>query len=265
MTDIFTPALMGLIEGLTEFLPVSSTGHLILAEHLLAWQSPPGKAFEVVIQLGAILAVCVVYFARLWRVARGMLTDRGARNFVVAVLLAFLPAMVAGLLLHDVIKALLFNPTVVAWALLVGGIAIVVIEKFFDPRDEFFEVEDFSPKLALQIGLIQLLSLIPGVSRSGATIMGATLLGVSRKAAAEFSFFLAIPVMMGAAALSLYKSWHELSAADLDIIGIGFVAAFVSALLVVRYFVGFVSRHGFAPFGWYRIAAGAVMLFLLAA
>lgn len=257
------PALMGLVEGITEFLPVSSTGHMILAEQMLNWQGVSGKTFEVVIQLGAILAICVLYVRRLSNVVIRLPHDRGAQNFTIAVLVAFLPAAVAGFLLHDYIEAVLFNPIVVSWALLIGGIAIVVIEKFFDPVDKYNEVEEFTPMLALKIGLIQLMALIPGVSRSGATIMGATLLGASRKASAEFSFFLAIPVMMGASALSLYKNWSELTDNDFTTIGIGFIVAFISAMIVVELFMRIISRTGFTPFGWYRIAIGAGMLVYL--
>lgn len=262
MREWLDPALMGLIEGITEFLPVSSTGHMILAEQILNLQIP-GKVFEIVIQLGAILAICVLYFRRLLNVVVRLPHDRSAQNFVIAVLVAFLPAAVMGFLFHEYIETVLFNPLVVAWALLIGGIAIVAIEKFFDPKDKYHEVEEFTPMLAFKIGAVQLLSLIPGVSRSAATIMGATLLGASRKSAAEFSFFLAIPVMVGASALSLYKNWDGLTDSDLQAIGIGFVVAFVSALIVVELFMRIISRTGFTPFGWYRIMIGAVMLFVL--
>jgi undecaprenyl-diphosphatase len=257
------PAIMGLIEGITEFLPISSTGHMILAEQILNWQAPPGKVFEIVIQLGAILAICVLYFRRLLKVVVELPTQKSAQNFTIAVLVAFLPAAVVGFLAHDYIASVLFNPWVVSWALLLGGIAIVMIEKFFDPVDRYHEVEEFTPLLAIKIGMIQLLALVPGVSRSGATIMGATLLGASRKSSAEFSFFLAIPVMLGAAALTLYKNWPELTTADFEAIAIGFVVAFISALIVVDQFVKFISRNGFTPFGWYRIVIGTVMLVYL--
>ncbi|HRJ13077.1 MAG TPA: undecaprenyl-diphosphate phosphatase [Alphaproteobacteria bacterium] len=257
------PALMGLVEGITEFLPVSSTGHMILAQQLLGWQGVTGKVFEVVIQLGAILAVSVLYFRRLFNVVIDLPSKKSAQNFTLAVLVAFLPAAVVGFLAHDYIAAVLFNPLVVSWALLLGGIAIIVIERFFDPVDKYNEVEEFTPMLAFKIGVIQLLALIPGVSRSGATIMGATLLGASRKSSAEFSFFLAIPVMVGASALTLYKNWHELTDADFQAIAIGFAVAFISALIVVDLFVKFVSRNGFTPFGWYRVIIGATMLVYL--
>ncbi len=263
--DVWTlaaAAVLGLVEGLTEFIPVSSTGHLILLVDLLGFQGPPGKVFEVVIQLGAILAVCAVYFTRLWRVLIGLGSDPGARRFVLAVILAFLPAAVVGVLAHGFIKSVLFSPWVVSASLILGGLAILAIES--KPRPAAVaRVEDFSPWLALRIGLFQVLAMVPGVSRSGATILGALLLGVERRAAAEFSFFLAIPTMLGAATYDLYKNRHDLTLDGGVLIAIGFVVAFVAALAVVRIVVDFVSRHGFAPFGWYRIVIGAVMLMIL--
>jgi undecaprenyl-diphosphatase len=256
--------ILGMVEGLTEFLPVSSTGHLILVGDLLGFQGPEGKVFEVVIQFGAILAVCAVYFQRLLRVALGLPTDPGARRFVLAVLLAFLPAVVIGVVARDFIKGVLFNPWVVSWALILGGIAILWIERRdWEPRH--FRIEGFSPRLALGIGLIQCVAMIPGVSRSGATILGGLLLGVERRTAMEFSFFLAIPTMLGASTYDLYKSWGSLSRDDGALIAVGFVAAFLAALLVVRSVLDFIGRYGFKPFGWYRIAVGAVMLAILAA
>jgi undecaprenyl-diphosphatase len=255
-------AFMGLIEGLTEFLPVSSTGHLILVEDLLGFEGPPGKVFDIVIQLGAILAVCVAYFGRLWRVLIGLPGDPGARRFAVAVILAFLPSAVIGALAHGFIKSVLFSPWVVSASLIVGGLAILAIEA--KPRVATVrEVEDFSPWLALKIGFCQVLAMIPGVSRSGTTILGALLLGVERRAAAEFSFFLAIPTMLGAATYDLYKNRNDLTFDGATVIAIGFVVAFLSALVVIRHFVDFVSRRGFSPFGWYRIAVGTLMLMVL--
>lgn len=255
-------AVLGLVEGLTEFIPVSSTGHLILLVDLLGFQGPPGKVFEVVIQLGAILAVCVVYFTRLWRVLIGLGSDPGARRFAVAVILAFLPAAVIGVFAHSFIKSVLFSPWVVSASLILGGLAILAIESRPRPAT-VARVEDFSPWLALKIGFFQVLAMVPGVSRSGATILGALLLGVERKAAAEFSFFLAIPTMLGAATYDLYKNRHDLTFDGGALIAIGFVVAFVAALAVVRIVVDFVSRHGFAPFGWYRIVIGTAMLMIL--
>lgn len=261
--EIFLEALLlGIVEGLTEFLPVSSTGHLILFGDMLGFEGPAGKTFEIVIQLGAILAVCVVYWPRLWGAAVGMVSDQRSRAFVRNVLLAFLPAAVVGAVAYKYIKQMLDSPIVVAVALIVGGFAILGIEKMFK-KPRHFEVEGFSPRLALGIGLCQVVSMIPGVSRAGATIMGAMLLGVERKAAAEFSFFLAIPTMVAATLYSLYKNRADLSFDNAALIAVGFAAAFLSALVVVRTFIAFIGRHGFAPFAWYRIAFGSLMLALL--
>jgi undecaprenyl-diphosphatase len=264
MFDItFEALLLGIIEGLTEFLPVSSTGHLILFGDLLNFQGPPGHVFEVAIQLGAILAVCVAYFGRLIGVAVSLPTSAGARRFVIAILLGFLPAVLLGVLAHGFIKSVLFSPYVVCTTLILGGIAILAIERNL-PQPRHFEVECFSPRLALAIGAVQTLAMIPGVSRSGATIMGARAFRVDRPTAAEFSFFLAIPTMIGAAVYDLYKNWSELSWNGSAIIALGFIAAFFSALVVVGPFVRFISRHGFGVFAWYRIAIGALAIVLLA-
>ncbi len=260
--NLVVAAILGLVEGLTEFIPVSSTGHLILLVDLLGFQGPPGKVFEVVIQLGAILAVCVVYFTRLWRVLIGLASDPGARRFAAAVIIAFLPAAAIGAAAHGFIKSVLFSPWVVSASLILGGLAILAIEA--RPRTATVgQVEDFSPTLALKIGFFQVIAMIPGVSRSGATILGALLMGVDRKAAAEFSFFLAIPTMLGAATYDLYKNRHDLSFDGGILIAVGFVVAFLAALAVVRFVVDFISRHGFTPFGWYRIAIGTIMLMVL--
>lgn len=252
-------ALLGLVEGLTEFLPVSSTGHLILLVDLIGFQGPPGRVFEVAIQLGAILAICVVYFRRLWDVAINLGRDPRAMRFVVAILLAFLPAAVIGVFAHKFIKEMLFNPTVVSVALVVGGVAILVIERFL-PTPRYHEVERFPATLALKIGFFQCIAMIPGVSRSGATILGALLMRVDRRTAAEFSFFLAIPTMLGATVYDLYKNWSSMTVDDGALIAVGFVVAFIAAALVVRTLVDFVGRYGFSPFGWYRIALGSAML-----
>ena len=256
--------LMGLVEGATEFLPVSSTGHLLLMNELLGFQGPEGNVFEIVIQLGAILAVMVVYFQRLWNVAVTAPKNAESRRFIYAVLLSFAPAMVIGYFAHDFIKAVLFNPMIVAISFIVGGIAILWIEKKA-PAPTVDEIEHMPMKTALWIGLAQCLAMIPGISRSGATIMGSLLLKVERKVAAEFSFFLAIPTMAAATVYDLYKNYNSLTMDDGLLIAIGFVTAFFSALVVVKTFVGFVGRHGFAPFAWYRIAAGAIVLIALLA
>jgi undecaprenyl-diphosphatase len=255
-------AFLGVLEALTEFLPVSSTGHLILLTDLIGFQGPPGQVFEVVIQLGAVLAVVVAYWSKLTDVAIGFPHDPGARRFVLVVALAFLPALVLGALLYDFIKAVLFSPHVVSVALVLGGIAILVIERL-RPVPQIRAVEELSPRLALGIGVAQCLAMVPGVSRSGATIMGALLFGVERKTAAEFSFFLAIPTMLGAASFDLWQNRAALTAEGGLVIAVGFLAAFVVALFVVRWFVGFVGRHGFGPFAWYRIGLGSLLLVAL--
>ena len=256
-------ALLGLVEGLTEFIPVSSTGHLILLVDLLGFQGPEGKVFEIVIQLGAVLAVVVLYAQTLLGVLLRAPSDPGARRFIVAILLAFLPAAVVGALLHGFIKSVLFSPWVVSVTLILGGLAILAIERI-RPVPRHSAIADFSPGLALRIGACQMLALVPGVSRSGATIMGALLLGVERKTAAEFSFFLAIPTMLGATVYDVYKNRGTLTFEAGELIAVGFIVAFVSALLVVRGLIRFLGRHGFAPFAYYRIALGVVMLAVLA-
>lgn len=255
-------AFLGLIEGLTEFIPVSSTGHLILLVDLLGFRGPPGQVFEIAIQLGAILAILAVYFPTLLDVLRRAPTDPGARRFIVAVTLAFLPAAFIGVLAHGFIKSVLFSPWVVSVALIVGGVAILVIERV-RPAPSHNDIERFTPALSLGIGAFQVLAMVPGVSRSGATIMGALLLGVERQAATRFSFFLAIPTMLGATVYDLYKNRAMLDIRGAEVIAVGFVVAFLAALLVVRWLVAFVGRHGFGPFAWYRIALGTAMLALL--
>lgn len=264
LTEWMNAVIMGIVEGATEFLPVSSTGHLLLMNEILGFQGPEGHVFEIVIQLGAILAVVVAYFGRLWKVAVEAPRNPEARRFIFAVLLAFLPAMAIGAFAHDFIKAVLFNPIIVAVMFIVGGVAILLIEKLA-PEPNVDAIEHMSLKTALAIGLVQCLAMIPGVSRSGATIMGSLLLRVERRVAAEFSFFLAIPTMAAATVYDLYKNAAHLSLDDGVLIAIGFVTAFFSALVVVRGFVAFVGRHGFAPFAWYRIAAGAIALIALLA
>jgi undecaprenyl-diphosphatase len=258
MTSYFDAALLGAIEGITEFLPISSTGHLILAGDILGFDD---KTFEVVIQLGAILAICVLYFYKLFSVARGILTgDKNALRFTAAVLIAFFPAVAIGLLLHDFIKEVLFSPLVVAISLIVGGLIMFAAERFYKRPATVHAVEEISPLLALKIGIAQCVAMIPGVSRSGATIIGALLMGVERRTAAEFSFFLAIPTMFGASALDLWKARDTLTGNGLTGIAIGFVTAFIVAVIVVKWFVGFISRHDFVPFAIYRIVFGIVIL-----
>lgn len=255
-------AFLGLVEGLTEFIPVSSTGHLILLVDLIGFRGPPGKVFEIAIQLGAILAVCWVYAGRIWRTVAGLPTQPAARRFARNILLGFLPAMVIGAAGHGFIKSVLFSPWVVSVMLIAGGVAILLIERWA-PAPRHNEVEALPARLALAVGFCQALAMIPGVSRSGATIMGAVLLGVERRAAAEFSFFLAIPTMFAATAYDLYANWSALHFDDAALIAVGFVAAFLAGLLVVRSLLAFIARRGFAPFAFYRIALGALMLGLL--
>ncbi len=275
--DLLTTILLGLVEGVTEFLPISSTGHLIVMGQMLGFEGEFSKVFDVVIQLGAILAVCWLYRAKLWRVATTLGSDPASRRFTVNVLLAFVPAVAIGLVLHDFIKSVLFSTTVVAWSFIVGGIVILAVEKWrsgaltigsteeMKPRTATIDsTEAMSTRTAIGVGLFQCLAMIPGTSRSGATIVGGLLLGMRREAATEFSFFLAIPTMFGASALDLWKARHDLGGSEWNLIAVGFVVAFLSALVVVRGLVGFVSRHGFAPFAWYRIVAGIAILAWLA-
>jgi undecaprenyl-diphosphatase len=261
--DLLTVILLGIVEGVTEFLPVSSTGHLILAGTLLGVQDKATATFDIVIQLGAILAVVVLYWRRFWAVAVGLFARQPTSwAFVRNIALGFLPAAAIGLIVYKAVKALLESPTTVAVALIVGGIAILVIERMVrQPR--YDTVEAMPWQTALGVGFVQCISMIPGVSRSGATIMGALSLGVDRRAAAEFSFFLAIPTMLAASGYDLLKSGATLGQGEWLSIAIGFVVSFIVALVVIRWFVGIVSRHGFAPFAWYRIVVGAVALVAL--
>ena len=261
--DILHAVILGIVEGATEFLPVSSTAHLIIVGDLLGFSGASSKMFEIVIQTGAILAICVLYFQKLWQVAMGLGSDPKARRFVIAVVVAFLPAAVIGLILHDFIKEYLFSLYVIAIAFIVGGVLILLIE-FYRPEPRLHAVEQFSLRFSLGVGFIQCLAMIPGVSRSGATILGGMMLGADRKAAAEFSFFLAIPTIVGASVLDLWKNRADLMQGDSSLlVAVGFVTAFISALVVVKWLIGFVSRHDFVPFAWYRIAAGIVLLALL--
>ena len=271
MSLTLTAVLLGIVEGLTEFLPVSSTGHLILATRIFGYDDAQRALFNVVIQLGAILAVVVLYWRTFWAVAQGLLKrEPGAIAFVRNLLLAFLPAAVIGFILHKKIEALLANAVVVAWAFIIGGVVILVIERLAKQRRSG-GIADVPMTQALGVGFAQCLAMVPGVSRSGATIMGALAMGIERRTAAEFSFFLAIPTMLGATVLELVTKRHELmtnsarigGAVGVTEIAIGFVVSFVVALGVIRLFVSYVSKHGFAPFAYYRIAAGVLALVLL--
>jgi undecaprenyl-diphosphatase len=254
--------LLGIVEGLTEFLPISSTGHLILADRLLGLEGPESKLFDIVIQLGAILAVCWVYRERLLHAAAGLATERTQQRFVANIVIAFLPAAIAGVILYRIIKDVLFSPWVVAVSFIVGGFLILLIERV-RPRPRVNDVDRISWGTALGIGCCQILAMIPGVSRAVATIMGALMLGVDRAPATQFSFFLAIPTMFGAAVYDLYKNRAILSLEGAGLIAIGFVVAFIAALFVVRRLVDFVSRHGFGVFAWYRIVIGTIALIAL--
>lgn len=253
---LWSAAILGIVEGLTEFIPVSSTGHLILTERLLGAEGRQAALLDVVIQVGAIMAVCWAYRDRLWHVVRDLPTDPAARHFVRNVALAFVPSAIVGALAHDFIKRVLFSPWVVAISLIVGGIAILIIERRAAPGRHIARIEAMSSRLAIGIGICQLFSLIPGVSRSGATIMGGIALGADRRMATEFSFFLAIPTMFAAAGYDLLKNRDLLTADSAVAIAVGLAFSFVVALVVVRWLVAFVSRHDFQPFAWYRILAG---------
>jgi undecaprenyl-diphosphatase len=262
MPDYFTAALLGVLEGLTEFIPVSSTGHLLLAGHFLGFSST-GKTFEVVIQLGAVLALIFVYFAKLLWVLGNMHRDPAARHFAISVLLAFIPAVVIGVAAHDIIKTVLFEtPDLIAVMLILGGVVLLFLDRIAPPP-EFEDASALPLRRAFAIGAIQCLAMVPGVSRSGATIVGARMLGVGRVAAAEFSFFLSLPTMMGAVAYDLYKSRDVLDFSDMGQIGIGFAAAFIVAMLVVRWVLAYVGKNGFAIFGWWRIIVGSLVLAML--
>ncbi len=262
MADTIVAGVLGIIEGLTEFIPVSSTGHLLLAGHFMGFESA-GKTFEVVIQLGAVLAIIALYAARLWQVFSTAHRDPAALRFIVSVALAFIPAVVIGVLAHDFIKSVLFeSPRVIATMLILGGIVLLVVDRAA-PAPVHQDAMQIPFGKALAIGFIQCLALVPGVSRSGSTIVGALMLGVERRAAAEFSFFLSMPTMAGAFAYDLYKNRDILDFSALSDIAVGFGCAFVTALIVARWVLGYVSQHGFAVFGWWRIIVGTAALLAL--
>ncbi len=256
---IIKALLLGLVEGGTEFIPVSSTGHLLLLQHFFGLEGESNKTFAILIQFGAILAVLSVYFTRLWKIALALPTNPEARRFVLGVLLAFLPAVVIGVLARDFIKAALFNPFLVCCMLVSGGVVLVVLDGL-RWEQKHHDATRFPLPMYLKIGLFQCVAMIPGVSRSGATIVGAMLMGADKRAAAEFSFFLAIPTMAGAFAYELLKSYKSLSFNDGAMIAVGFIAAFLSGLVVVRTLLAYVARRGFALFGWWRIIVGAAGL-----
>ena len=252
-------AVMGIVEGLTEFLPISSTGHLILAGSLLGFTDDKSKVFDIAIQTGAIVAVVIVYWQKLRDTVVNLPTSAQARRFVLNVAIAFVPAVVLGLLFGKAIKAHLFTPTVVATAFIVGAFVILWAERR-STTARIHSVDEMTPWDALKVGLVQCVAMIPGTSRSGATIIGGMLLGLSRRAATDFSFYLAIPTLVGAGAYSLYKERALLSAADLPLFGVGLLFSFVSAWLCVRWLLRYISSHTFVPFAWYRIAFGVIVL-----
>ncbi|MGC7405115.1 undecaprenyl-diphosphate phosphatase [Pandoraea pneumonica] len=258
--------ILGVVEGLTEFLPISSTGHLILAGSLLNFNDDKGKVFEIVIQFGAILAVCWEFRAKIAQVVMGLGSDAKSQRFAINVIVACLPAIVLGLLLGKHIKAVLFNPTVVATAFIVGGVIILLVERHNRRNVEAGKlprvnsIDELSLADALKVGFAQCLALVPGTSRSGATIIGGMMFGLERKVATEFSFFLAIPILFGATIYELYKARSTLSVDDFSLFGIGFVAAFISAFICVRWLLRYIASHDFTAFAWYRIVFGLVVL-----
>ncbi len=253
-------AVMGVVEGFTEFLPISSTGHLILAGTLLGLHDEKGKVFEIAIQSGAILAVIIVYWDKLRSTVVGLGSSRRAQRFAANVVIGFLPAAIMGFTVYKLIKEHLFNPGVVATAFIVGGFIILWVEKWSKPVVRVHDIDDMSGLDALKVGLVQCFGMIPGTSRSGATIIGGMMLGLSRKVAAEFSFFLAIPTLVGAGAYSLYKERDLLSMADVPMFGVGFVVSFISAWLCIRWLLKFIANNSFVGFAYYRIAFGLVVL-----
>jgi undecaprenyl-diphosphatase len=256
---LWKAAVLGLVEGATEFIPVSSTGHLIVVSKWLHLVDERAKTFDIFIQLGAILAIVWLYRRRLGHALVSAGQSAASRRLLVNLLIAFLPAALVGFLTHEWIKARLFSPTVVALALVVGGVLILLIERW-SPKPTVDDLNELEPRTALGIGLAQVLSLVPGTSRSGATIMGGYLLGLTRVVATEFSFFLAVPVMLAATLYDLFKSWSSLAPSDAPMFAVGFLVSFVSAIVVVRAFLRYVSAHNFSAFAWYRIVFGALLL-----
>ena len=262
--DVVKAIILGIVEGLTEFIPVSSTGHLLLVGHFFGFDDEDfGKSFTVLIQLGAILALLSIYAVRLWQLFLGMFNNREDQRFIIGVLVAFLPAMVIGALAYGIIKSVLFNVWIVCTMFIVGGFVLFWIDRL-DLKPRYHDVTKFSLPMYLGIGVIQCLSMVPGVSRSGATIVGAMLLGADRRAAAEFSFWLAMPTMVGAFAYEAFKDRHEFAGGNMLIIAIGFAVSFICGWFVVKTLLGYVSRHGFALFAWWRIVVGALGLIALA-
>ncbi len=262
--DFIKATFLGLVEGLTEFIPVSSTGHLLLIERFFGFDDEEfGKTFAVLIQFGAILALLSIYFVRIWQLAHGFFIDAQARRFVIGVLISFLPAAVVGALAHDFIKTVLFNPWIICFTLIAGGAVLLWID-LLELKPRYNDATAFTLPMYFWIGVCQCAAMIPGVSRSGATIVAAMLLGADRRSAAEFSFWLAMPTMAGAFAYDLYKSHGQMTNGDLVVVAIGFVVSFISAWIVVKTFLGYVQRHGFGLFAWWRVIVGALGLVGLA-
>jgi undecaprenyl-diphosphatase len=262
MQELFEAGLLGIVEGLTEFIPVSSTGHLIVAEALLDRGDATAHIFDVFIQIGAIAAVVWARRARVFTLATGFFSDAHERAMGLKILLAFLPAALMGAIFHSEIKTFLFSPAVVAVSLIIGGVILLIVERIA-PTPKYQNMDAMSYKTAFLIGVAQIASLIPGVSRAGASLVGAQFLGMERKAAAEFSFFLAIPTIFGAAAFDLYQNRDLVSLSDAPVFAVGTVMAFISALIVVNWMIDFVGKYGFKPFGYYRIVAGTAILLLI--
>jgi undecaprenyl-diphosphatase len=261
--DLVKAAVLGIVEGLTEYLPVSSTGHLLLMEDLLGWGDDAfGKSFAILIQLGAILALLTIYFGRLWNLAKAMFSEWAAARFIIGVLIAFLPAAVIGALAYHIIKGYLFDVRVVCISLIVGGFVLLFIDRL-DLKARYHEATGFPLLMYLGIGFIQCLSMVPGVSRAGATIVGAMLFGADRRSAAEFSFWLAMPTMVGAFAYEAFKNRHDLAHGNITAIAVGFIFSFIFGWIVVKTFLGYVQRHSFAVFAWWRILVGTLGIYAI--
>ena len=261
--DLIKAAILGLVEGLTEYLPVSSTGHLLLMEHFLGWDDDAfGKSFAILIQLGAILALLTIYFTRLWNLAINMFTSWPAARFVIGILLAFFPAAVVGAMFHSFIKDVLFDVRIVCFMLILGGFVLMWVDRM-NLQAKHHDATEFPLWMYLGIGLFQIVSMIPGVSRAGATIVGAMLFGADRRAAAEFSFWLAMPTMVGAFAYEAYKSRADIAQGNMLAVAVGFIASFIFGWIVVKTFLRYVQRHSFALFAWWRIVVGSAGLFAI--
>ena len=261
--DLFKAAILGIVEGLTKFLPVSSTGHLLLMEHFLGWgDSSFGKSFAILIQLGAILALLTIYFGRIWALATAMFTQWAAARFIIGILLAFLPAAVIGAMAGSLIKQYLFDIRIVCLTFILGGFVLLWVDRM-NLKPRYFESTAFSLPMYFVIGICQCFAMIPGVSRSGATIVGAMLFGADRRSSAEFSFWLAMPTMVGAFAYEAYKSRAELAHGNIGAIAVGFIFSFIFGWIVVKTFLRFVQRHSFALFAWWRIVVGSIGIFAL--